>query len=120
MRKVVAIVAVICSLALGAVHCSALSMTNGDLRVTLSDTGAPLHAADRFQARPKLAAYAHIALPRSDRVPPATVEDIVRQTRESYEGPLVAAEEKSFSSRRRRRSAIDFSSARLAETSERG
>ena len=45
------------------------------------------------QARPKLAVYSHIALPRNEKVPPATIEDIVRGTRESYDGPLVVGED---------------------------
>lgn len=45
------------------------------------------------QTRPKLAVYSHIALPRSEKVPPATAEDIVRETRESYAGPLVVGED---------------------------
>jgi ribonuclease Z len=39
-------------------------------------------------AKPKLAVYSHIVFLASDKVPRATVDDIVAGTRETYDGPL--------------------------------
>ena len=38
--------------------------------------------------RPKLAAYTHLVFISSDRTPPATVADLLAETRETYSGPL--------------------------------
>ena len=55
---------------------------------------SPREAGKVFsQAKPKLAVYSHIALPSNEKIPPATIDDIVRQTRESYQGALVAGED---------------------------
>ncbi len=45
------------------------------------------------QTRPKLAAYTHIVALGSGVFPPPTIDDIVAQTRETYDGPLVAGED---------------------------
>ena len=45
------------------------------------------------QTKPKLAAYTHIVLVGSERIPPPTVEDIVAETRQTYRGPLVVGED---------------------------
>jgi ribonuclease Z len=45
------------------------------------------------QARPKLAAYTHIVRIGSDRIAPPTIEAIVAETRETYDGPLVVGED---------------------------
>jgi ribonuclease Z len=39
-------------------------------------------------ANPKLAVYSHLVFLASDKVPRATVDDIVAGTRETYDGPL--------------------------------
>jgi len=45
------------------------------------------------QARPKLAAYTHLVFLASAQIPPATVDDLVAETRRTYDGPLVAGED---------------------------
>ena len=53
------------------------------------------HDAGRVfaEAKPKLAAYTHLVLLSSEKVPEATVDDIVAQTRETYAGPLEVGED---------------------------
>jgi ribonuclease Z len=54
----------------------------------------PREAGSVFaQTRPKLAAYTHIVLLGSERIPPPTIDDIVAETRQTYGGPLVAGED---------------------------
>ena len=45
------------------------------------------------QARPKLAAYTHIVMLMSHTVPPPTVDALVAETRETYDGPLEVGED---------------------------
>ncbi|NOJ41009.1 MBL fold metallo-hydrolase [Bradyrhizobium australiense] len=45
------------------------------------------------QTRPKLAAYTHLVFLASKLIPPATVDDLIRETRRTYHGPLVAGED---------------------------
>jgi ribonuclease Z len=45
------------------------------------------------QTRPRLAAYTHIVALGSGRVRPPTVDDIVAETRQTYDGPLVVGED---------------------------
>lgn len=45
------------------------------------------------QARPKLAAYTHVILLASPRVPAMTADEVVAATRETYDGPLVVGED---------------------------
>jgi ribonuclease Z len=45
------------------------------------------------QSRPKLAAYTHIVQVASERIPPPTIDDIVAETRQTYDGPLVVGED---------------------------
>ena len=45
------------------------------------------------QAKPKLAVYTHFVLLASERVPPPTLDDVVAQTRHSYDGPLELGED---------------------------
>ena len=45
------------------------------------------------QTKPKLAAYAHIVLLGSERIPPPTLDDIVAETRTTYGGPLAVGED---------------------------
>jgi ribonuclease Z len=45
------------------------------------------------RTKPKLAAYTHLVFPASDRIPPATVADLIAETRETYEGPLEVGED---------------------------
>jgi ribonuclease Z len=45
------------------------------------------------QTKPKLAAYTHIVLLGSERIPPPTLDDIVTETRQTYDGPLAVGED---------------------------
>jgi hypothetical protein len=45
------------------------------------------------QTRPKLAAYTHIVQLASELIPPPTLDDIVAETRETYDGPLIVGED---------------------------
>jgi ribonuclease Z len=45
------------------------------------------------QAKPKLAAYTHLVLLASERIPAPSIDDIVAETRETYGGPLVVGED---------------------------
>jgi ribonuclease Z len=45
------------------------------------------------QTRPKLAAYTHLVLLGSDKIAAPDVDDLVRATRETYEGPLQVGED---------------------------
>ena len=45
------------------------------------------------QTKPKLAAYTHLVLLGSERVPPPTLDDIVTETRQTYDGPLAVGED---------------------------
>jgi ribonuclease Z len=59
---------------------------------------SPREAGQVFSlAKPKLAVYSHLVFLASDKVPRATVDDIVAGTRETYDGPLqVGADLMSF------------------------
>ena len=39
-------------------------------------------------AKPKLAVYSHLVFLAAVQIPPATVDDLVAGTRETYDGPL--------------------------------
>ena len=45
------------------------------------------------QTRPKLAAYTHVVQFASSTVPPSSIEDMMAQTRQSYDGPLEMGED---------------------------
>jgi ribonuclease Z len=45
------------------------------------------------QARPKLAAFTHIVLIRDDRTPAPALEDLIAETRQTYDGPLEVGED---------------------------
>ncbi len=45
------------------------------------------------QTKPRLAAYTHLVLPGSDTVLPATVADLIAETRATYPGPLEIGED---------------------------
>jgi ribonuclease Z len=54
----------------------------------------PREAGQVFAAaRPKLAVYTHLVLPATDTVPPPTLADVIAETRETYDGPLVIGED---------------------------
>ena len=55
---------------------------------------SPREAGQVFSmAKPKLAVYSHLVFLASDKVPRATVDDIVAGTRETYDGPLQVGED---------------------------
>jgi ribonuclease Z len=45
------------------------------------------------RAKPKLAAYTHLVFLASDRIPSASVDELVAETRRTYSGPLVVGED---------------------------
>ena len=65
-----------------------LSSSDYNRRVMAHHT-SPQEAGQVFSlAKPKLAVYSHLVFLSSDKVPRATVDDIVAGTRETYDGPL--------------------------------
>jgi ribonuclease Z len=54
----------------------------------------PREAGQVFAAaRPKLAAYTHLVLPTTSTIPPPTLDEVIAETRETYDGPLVIGED---------------------------
>jgi ribonuclease Z len=53
------------------------------------------HEAGRVfaQTKPKLAAYTHFVLLANERVPPPTLEEVLAETRHTYDGPLELGED---------------------------
>ena len=53
------------------------------------------HEAGRVfaQAKPRLAAYTHFVLLASKQIPPPTLDDILAETRQTYDGPLQLGED---------------------------
>jgi ribonuclease Z len=45
------------------------------------------------QTKPRLAAFTHIVLLGSERIPPPTIDDVIAETRQTYDGPLVVGED---------------------------
>jgi ribonuclease Z len=45
------------------------------------------------QARPKLAAFTHFVMLASEKIPPPTLDDLLAETRQSYDGPLELGED---------------------------
>ena len=45
------------------------------------------------QTRPKLAAFTHVVLLASNTVPPPTLDDLVSEVRQTYDGPLEVGED---------------------------
>jgi ribonuclease Z len=45
------------------------------------------------RTRPKLAAFTHLVFLADPATPPATIDDLIRQTRETYDGPLQVGED---------------------------
>jgi ribonuclease Z len=45
------------------------------------------------QTRPKLAAFTHVLQLGNAEIPPPTIDDIIAETRETYDGPLVVGED---------------------------
>jgi ribonuclease Z len=54
----------------------------------------PREAGQVFAAaKPKLAVYTHLVLPASDAIAPPTLDDVIAETRTTYDGPLVIGED---------------------------
>jgi ribonuclease Z len=54
----------------------------------------PREAGQVFTAaKPKLAVYTHLVLPRTDTIPPPTLDDVIAETRTTYDGPLIIGED---------------------------
>jgi ribonuclease Z len=45
------------------------------------------------QARPKLAAFTHFVMLASEQIAPPTLDEVLAQTRQAYDGPLVLGED---------------------------
>ena len=45
------------------------------------------------QTKPKLAAFTHLVMLGSEKVAPPTIDDLVRETRATYDGALVVGED---------------------------
>ena len=45
------------------------------------------------QTKPKLAAYTHLALLGSDKIPPPTLDELIAETRQTYAGPVEVGED---------------------------
>jgi len=45
------------------------------------------------QAKPKLAVYTHLVLLASEQIPPFTLDELVAETRQTYNGPLEIGED---------------------------
>ncbi|WP_245320286.1 MBL fold metallo-hydrolase [Bradyrhizobium lablabi] len=75
-----------------------LLSSNPYMRRVMDHHTSPREAGQVFSlAKPKLAVYSHLVFLGSDKIPRATVEDIVAGTREIYDGPLqVGADLMSF------------------------
>jgi ribonuclease Z len=54
----------------------------------------PREAGSVFaRTRPKLAAFTHLVFLASDKIPASTIDDLIAQTRETYDGPLEVGED---------------------------
>jgi ribonuclease Z len=65
-----------------------LSSSDYNRRVMAHHTSAREAGQVFSLAKPKLAVYSHLTFLRGSAIPPATVDDIVAGTRETYDGPL--------------------------------
>jgi len=64
-------------------------LSNPYIKRVVDHHTTPREAGQVFSlAKPKLAVYSHLVFLRDSTVPPATVDDIVAGTRETYDGPL--------------------------------
>ena len=69
-------------------------LSNPYIKRVVDHHTTPREAGQVFSlAKPKLAVYSHIVFLASDKVPRATVDDIVAGTRETYDGPLQVGED---------------------------
>ncbi|QIG94910.1 MBL fold metallo-hydrolase [Bradyrhizobium sp. 6(2017)] len=69
-------------------------LSNAYIQRVVDHHTSPREAGQIFSlAKPKLAVYSHLVFLGSDKVPRATVDDIVAGTRETYDGPLQVGED---------------------------
>jgi ribonuclease Z len=69
-------------------------MTNLFAQAIIAHHTSPKDCGRVFtQAKPKLAAYTHLVFLSNEEVPEATLDDLVKQTRETYDGPLEVGED---------------------------
>jgi ribonuclease Z len=69
-------------------------LRNPQMQRILAHHTTPREAGRVFaQAVPKMAAYTHLVLLASDNVPSMTIDELVAETRESYQGPLIVGED---------------------------
>jgi ribonuclease Z len=69
-------------------------LRNPQMQRILAHHTTPREAGRVFaQTVPKMAAYTHLVLLASDNVPSMTIDDLVAETRESYQGPLIVGED---------------------------
>jgi ribonuclease Z len=65
-----------------------------DLRRIFAHHTSPREAGEVFaQTRPKMAAYTHLVLLAGETVAPPTLDELVAETRQVYDGPLVVGED---------------------------
>lgn len=62
-------------------------------RIMAHHTTANEAGAVFARTRPKLAAYTHLVFLASETVPPASVDDLIAETRQTYDGPLEVGED---------------------------
>jgi ribonuclease Z len=69
-------------------------MTNLFAQAIIAHHTSPKDCGRVFtQAKPKLAAYTHLVFLSNEKVPEATLDDLIKQTRETYDGPLEVGED---------------------------
>jgi ribonuclease Z len=69
-------------------------MSNAYVQRIMAHHTTPREAGMVFeQTKPNLAAYTHLVFLASPRIPPASVADLVAQTRQTYRGPLEVGED---------------------------
>jgi len=69
-------------------------MQKADIRRIIAHHTTPREAGTVFtQSKPKLAAYSHLVLLGSDDVPAPDIDEIVRETRQTYSGALEVGED---------------------------
>ena len=69
-------------------------LRNPQMQRILAHHTTPREAGCVFaQAVPKMAAYTHLVLLASDNVPSMTIDELVAETRESYQGPLIVGKD---------------------------
>ena len=69
-------------------------LADPQVRRVMAHHTSPQEAGTVFaRARPKLAVYTHLVLRSTPTIPPLSPEEIVAQTRETYDGPLEVGED---------------------------